>query len=102
MPLLPFLRVQDGVVYLHVKVQPRASQNAIGEVLGNKLKIKVTAPPVDSAANEALVKFLAELLQCSRGAVQIVRGKTSRRKILAIRGLSAEFVRHKLGAAAQA
>jgi uncharacterized protein (TIGR00251 family) len=97
MSLPSYLKVQGDVVYLHAKVQPRASQNAIGAVLGNELKIKVTAPPVDSAANEALVKFLAELLECSRGAVQIVRGETSRHKVLAIRGMSAEFVQHKLG-----
>jgi uncharacterized protein (TIGR00251 family) len=80
------------VVYLHVKVQPRASRNEIGEVLGNELKVKITAPPVDSAANEALLKFLAEVLRCPRGAIQLVRGATSRHKVLSIHGLTAEMV----------
>jgi len=50
------------------------------------LKIKVTAPPVDAAANRALVDLLAEKLNCSRGKIQIVRGQTSRRKIVWIEG----------------
>ncbi|HWN97364.1 MAG TPA: DUF167 domain-containing protein, partial [Methylomirabilota bacterium] len=70
MPLPPYLQVQNDLVLLHVKVQPRASCTEIGEVLGHELKIKITAPPVDSAANEALVKFLAERLECPRRAVQ--------------------------------
>lgn len=97
MSLPPYLKEQNDVVLLHVKVQPRASRNGIGEVLGSELKIKIAAPPVDSAANEALVKFLAELLESSRSAVQIVRGETSRHKVVAIRGMSAEFVQQKLG-----
>jgi uncharacterized protein (TIGR00251 family) len=88
----PFLRPHDRGVLLHVKVQPRASRNEIGEVLGNELKIKVTAPPVDAAANEALLKFLSETLGCSRSAVQLVRGQTSHHKVLFLRGLNAETV----------
>src|SRR2546430_11504132 len=76
--LPPYLRMQpDGAVLLALKVQPRASKNEIGEALGKELKIKITAPPVDSAANEALVEFLAEKLDCPKGAVRIIRGQTS-------------------------
>ena len=96
MALPPYLKVQDGVVLLHVKVQPRASRDEIGEVLGNELKIKITAPPVDSAANEALIEFLAERLGCPRSAVQLVRGGTSRHKAIAIRGVPAEVIARKL------
>ena len=92
MSLPPYVRQESGVVYLHVKVQPRASRNEIGEVLGNELKVKVTAPPVDSAANEALVEFLAEVIGCARGAVQIVKGGTSRHKVVAVRGVAAERI----------
>jgi uncharacterized protein len=91
-----FLQSQPNGVVLSLKVQPRASKNAIGEALGNELKVKVTAPPVDSAANEALVRFLAEVLGCSRGAVQLVRGQTSRHKQVLIQGMSAEAVAGKL------
>ena len=96
MELPPILTAKDGVIYLHVKVQPRASRNEIGEPLGNELKVKVTAPPVDSAANEALIKFIAELLDCPRGAVQLARGATSRHKVLSIHGLTAEFIAQRL------
>ena len=83
---------------LSVKAQPRASRNAVAEAIGNELKIKITAPPVDSAANEALVEFLAETLGCPRGAVQLVRGGTSRHKVFAIRGVKIEAAAQKLAA----
>ena len=97
MSLPPYLKVQRDTVLLHVKVQPRAARNEVGEVLVHELKIKVTAPPVDSAANEALVKFLAEVLDCPRNAVQLLRGETSRHKVILIRGLTAELVAERIG-----
>ena len=97
LPLPGFLQVRDGAVWLSIKLQPRASKNEIGEALGNELKIKVTAPPVDSAANEALVRLLAEELDCSRASVQLVRGQTSRHKIVVIQALSASEVLERLG-----
>jgi uncharacterized protein len=92
MTLPAFLRVQADGVLLSVKVQPRASANQIGEALGNELRIKVTAPPVDAAANEALIRFLAEKLECRRNQVGLVRGHTSRHKIVKVCGLSAGAV----------
>ena len=91
-----FLRVQADGVLLSVKLQPRASANEIGDVLGNELRIKVTAPPVDSAANEALVKLLAQQLDCPRNRVELVRGHTSRHKIVKLYGLAAEDVVKRL------
>ena len=99
MALPAFLKTSGDAVVLAVKLQPRASRNEIGEPLGDALKIKVTAPPVDSAANEALVRLLAETLDCPRGAVQLARGQTSRQKVVAIRGLTAEEVWRRLGSA---
>ena len=93
MNLPTFVRVQpDGVVALSVKVQPRASSNEICEAVGNELKVRITAPPVDSAANEALVRFLSEKLDCPASAVRLVRGATSRHKIVAIHGLASTDV----------
>ena len=91
------LRETAEGVYLSVKVQPRASRNQIGPMLGEDLKISITAPPVDSAANEALIRCLAEQLGCARGAVQLTRGQTSRRKTVFIQGLRARDVTAKLG-----
>ena len=86
------VHTQSEGIALSVKVQPRASRNEIGEAVGNELKVKVTAPPVDSAANEALVRFLAEALDCPRNAVWLTRGQTSRHKTVLISGLDAEAV----------
>ncbi len=91
-----FLRADAEGVLLSVKLQPRASANEIGEALGNELRIRVTAPPVDSAANEALVRFLAEALDCPRRDVELVRGQTSRHKLIRVRGLPAETVAARL------
>ena len=88
-----------GGVCLAVKVQPRASKNEICESMGSEIKIKVTAPPVDAAANQALVDFLAKTLGCPRSAIQITRGQTSRHKILWIGGQTAASVRAKLSGA---
>ena len=92
-----FLRAQDDGTCLTVKLQPRATRNEIGEALGNELRIKVTAPPVDAAANEALVRLLAERLDCPRGAVRLIRGHTSRHKVVFIEGLRPEEVVQRLG-----
>jgi len=96
MNLPSFLREQPEGVLLSVKLQPRASCNEIGDPLGDELKIKVTAPPVDSAANEALIRFLAEKLDCPKGRVELIRGHTSRHKTLMIKCLSASQVAERL------
>ena len=81
----------DGVL-LSVKLQPRASKNEIGVPLGDELKIKVTAPPVDAAANQALIELLAKKLACPRGRVELIRGKTSRHKTVKLHGFTPEAV----------
>jgi uncharacterized protein (TIGR00251 family) len=91
-----FLRAESEGVMLSVKLQPRASANEIGEALGDELRIKVTAPPVDSAANEALIRLLAETLDCPRNRIELVRGNTSRHKVLRLHGISAEIALAKL------
>ena len=96
MALPPYLRSQPDGVFLSVKVQPRASRNEIGCLHGNELKIAVTAPPVDSAANQAVLEFLAETLGLPRRAVTLVRGQTSRHKLLRLDGLTAEDAAAKL------
>ena len=90
------IRGRSDGVYLSVKVQPRASKNEIVGRLGDELKIKVTAPPVDAAANDALEQLLAQRLGCPRGAVKIVRGHTSRHKTLRIHGMPAEEIARRL------
>ncbi len=92
-----FLKDTSGGALLAVKLQPRASKTEIGNALGAELRIRVTAPPVDAAANEALVRLLAERLGCSRGRVELIRGQTSRHKVLKLHGLSASAAWRALG-----
>ena len=96
MPPATFLRETSGGTLLSVKLQPRASKNEIGAPLGDELKIKVTAPPVDAAANQALVEFLADQLGCPRGKVELIRGHTSRHKTIRLHGFKAAEVQAKL------
>ena len=81
---------------ISVKIQPRASKNEIIRREDGGLKIRLTAPPVDGAANEALVKFLAHKLGVAKSCVEIVSGQTSRDKIIRIDGLSSEDVERLL------
>jgi uncharacterized protein (TIGR00251 family) len=97
-PLPAFITAQADGVLLAIKVQPRASKNEIGEPLGDELRIKVTAPPVDAAANEALLRLLADTLDCPRGKVELIRGRTSRHKIVKVYGLAPKDVTAKLQA----
>ena len=97
-PALPsFLRVKHDGLLLAIKLQPRASANEIGEPLADELRIKVTAPPVDAAANQALVEFLADKLDCSRGKVELLRGQTSRHKTIMLHGFKPEEILQRLG-----
>jgi uncharacterized protein (TIGR00251 family) len=95
-PAWNFLRLQADGVLLSVKLQPRASANEICAPLGDELKIKVTAPPVDAAANEALLELLASWLDCARGRVELIRGHQSRHKVVKFHGFTLEEVRQKL------
>jgi len=95
-PPASFLKETTGGTLLSVKLQPRASKNEIGAPLGDELKIKVTAPPVDAAANQALVEFLADKLDCSRGKVELIRGQTSRHKTILLHGYKPEEILQRL------
>jgi uncharacterized protein (TIGR00251 family) len=86
----PYVRLEIDGLILSVKLQPRASSNSIEAPLGNELRIKVTAPPVDSAANEALIRFLVEKLSVPRNRIELLRGHTSRHKQLKIYGMTLE------------
>ncbi len=97
-PWPAFLTVQPDGVTLAIKLRPRASKNEIGTPHGSELRIWVTAPPVDAAANEALIRLLADKLDCPRSKVALVRGHTARHKIVKIYEVTAVGVLKKLGA----
>ena len=90
------LRAQADGTVLAVKLQPRAAANEIGAPVGDELKIKVTAPPVDAAANEALIRLLADKLDCGRSRVELLRGHKSRHKTVKLHGLAPEDVLQKI------
>ncbi len=86
-----------GELLLRVKVQPRAARTALAGLLGRELKVRVAAPPVDEAANEELLRFLAKTLDLPRAAVQLVHGRTCGHKVLAIVGVPAAEAARRLG-----
>ena len=96
LPLPAFITTQADGVTLAIKLQPRASKNEIRDSLGAELRIKVTAPPVDAAANEALLRLLADMLDCPRGKVELIRGHTARQKVVKIHGMTAAKVAKRL------
>ncbi len=77
-----------AAVTLSIRIQPRASKNELVRREDGGLKIRLTAPPVDGAANEALIRFLADTLSISKSQVEIISGHTSRDKIVRIHGTS--------------
>ena len=80
--------VGASTVTLSMRVQPRASKNEIVPMTNGGIKIKLMAPPVDGAANEALITFLAAKLDVSKSQVEIVAGHMGREKIIRISGLN--------------
>jgi uncharacterized protein (TIGR00251 family) len=82
---------------LAIKAIPGAPQNQVCGWLGEALKVKIQAPPVEGRANEALVKFLAEALGVHRRAVTLVRGDLSRQKLIRIDGLGLSEAKRRLG-----
>jgi len=92
-----FLHPQADGTLLSVKLQPRASSNQIVGPFGGELRIRVTAPPVDAAANQALLELLVTHLECVRSRVELIRGHKSRHKVLKLHGFTPEEVCNKLG-----
>jgi uncharacterized protein (TIGR00251 family) len=74
------------VTRLTIRVQPRASRTELAGLHGDAIRIRLQAPPVDGAANEALVAFLAEHLGVPRRQVRLVSGHASRTKVVEIEG----------------
>ena len=84
-------------IRLRVRVQPRASRTEIAGPHGNAVKVRLAAPPVDGAANEALARLIARHLGVPRSAVRIESGATSRSKILEVDGIDLADGKRLLG-----
>lgn len=85
--MIPLQESAKGISFA-VKVHPRARKNAITGVVGDALKLALTAPPVEGRANQAVVEFFAELFAIPRSSVTIASGETSRNKVVRIAGVS--------------
>jgi uncharacterized protein len=88
---------RGDVVRFSVRLQPRASKNEIVGLQAISLKVRVTAPPVEGMANDALVELLSKALQVSRRNVCIVSGHSSRTKVVEISGVDLESVQRLAG-----
>jgi uncharacterized protein (TIGR00251 family) len=93
--MIPIRDTPDGAVFA-AKLHPRAKKNAITGIVGDTLKLAVTAPPVDGRANEACIEFFANLFAVPRSSITIASGETSRRKVIRVAGLSADELRRRL------
>jgi uncharacterized protein (TIGR00251 family) len=92
------IHATDAGVEIDVRVIPRAGKSAIAGERDGRMLIRVAAPPVEGAANDAIIELLAKLLDCPRRAVRIVSGQKSRSKRLAVDGVTPDEVRRLLRA----
>lgn len=98
-----YIAVEPAGCLISIKAQPRARETAIVGMHGTELKIRIAAPPVDSAANDALVEFLADTLGCGKRQVVLARGASSQHKVVRVVGVDlAEVIRALQAAGAAA
>lgn len=80
-------------ICLEIQVQPRSSRNQVVGEQDGRLKIKLTAPPVEGEANQALINYLAQLLQIPKKNIKLLKGESSRLKLVEIIGINKqEFI----------
>lgn len=82
----PAVRRDGADLLLELRVQPRAATRGFAGLFGDRLRVRLQAPPVDGRANEALVEFLAQAFDVPKSSVVIERGLTGRDKRVRIRG----------------
>jgi len=80
-----FYKWREKDLILHVQIQPKSSKDEVVGILGENLKIKITAPPIDGKANEHLCRFIAKVFNVSKSQVSILKGETSKIKTLLIK-----------------
>jgi uncharacterized protein len=87
----------ESTVRITVRLTPRAARAELGALRDGVLHVRVTAPPVDGAANAALLRLLAKRLRLARSSIRLVSGETARRKVIEVDGLTAEDLWARLG-----
>ena len=93
---LPTIHARGAGVRVDLSVTPRASKNSINGVRDGRLVVKVTAPPVDAAANEAVVALMSDVLDVPRRQITIAIGATGRSKTIEITGVTETAIRARL------
>ena len=93
------MRESGGALTLRVRVQPRSTREAISAIRGGVVHVRLTAPPVEGAANQALVRFLGRVLGLPPSRLEVVRGTRGRDKVLRLVGADGEDVEARLRAA---
>jgi uncharacterized protein (TIGR00251 family) len=93
------LTQKDGAVRFEVHAKPRAKKSKVVGERGDAVEIALAAPPVEGAANEELVRFVAKVLGVRQRDIELVRGETSREKLLSVTGLAAAEIESRLRAA---
>ena len=91
----PFQPHRDGAL-IDILVQPRASKTEITGVHDGALRIRIAAPPVEGAANDAIIEFLSKRLKVRKSDIEIVSGASGRRKRVLVRGVEATVAREML------
>ena len=82
---LPHFQWKDSTtLVLHCHVQPKASRDALAGLYGERLKVQISAPPVDGKANKHLLKYIAKAFGVAKTRVSLIRGESSRQKTLEI------------------
>ena len=79
-----------------LRVYPNAARNEVVGVTGGVLVVKIAAPPVKGKANRELVAFLSQMLDVGRGSLSIIKGHTSRNKVITVDGLSQDEIMKRL------
>lgn len=83
-----YIKEEKGSVVFKVRVQPRAAKNQVAGLLGDAVKIRLTAPPIDGEANKALQKFLAKQFKVAKSQVELVSGHTGRNKFIRVNNIT--------------
>jgi len=92
-----WLTEKGGCIFINIHLQPRASKNEIAGIHGESIKLRLTSPPVDGAANSHAIEFFAKKLGVQKSKITIVSGEKSRHKTLKVAGISLEEAVTALG-----
>ncbi|MBI4378749.1 MAG: YggU family protein [Nitrospinae bacterium] len=86
------MKEDENNVILGVRVQPRSSKNEVCGVFKDEIKIKLTSPPINGEANEGLREFLSDILDISKGQIEIISGHRSKSKLIKIKNFKKEGI----------